>query len=153
MRTVFPRPGYTEWAEDEQLPDSNTLNLLAADAILVLHVCFVGFVVFGLLLLFPGRWLGWRWIRNAWFRLSHLAAIAVVVAQSWLGVICPLTIWEMQLREKAGDAYYEGAFIAHWVDELLYYQAPPWVFMLCYTVFGLLVLISWFWARPRSFAA
>jgi hypothetical protein len=90
-------------------------------------------------------------VLNPWFRLLHLVAIAVVVLQSWLGVICPLTIWEMQLREKAGDAYYAGSFIAHWVEELLYYNAPPWVFMVLYSLFGLLVLLSWFWVRPRSF--
>lgn len=131
--------------------DSNVAYLIAADMMLFTHALFVAFVIFGLVLVIVGKLVSWTWVHNPWFRVAHLLAIAVVVLQSWLGVICPLTIWEMQLREKAGDAYYEGAFIAHWVDQLLYYQAPPWVFMVCYTVFGLLVLVSWFWVRPRSF--
>ena len=128
-----------------------TVYRVAADALLVTHALFVAFVVFGLLLIIAGKWRSWRWVRNPWFRVAHLAAIGVVVLQSWLGVICPLTTWEMALRAKAGDATYPGSFIAHWVGELLYYRAPAWVFVVSYTVFGALVLASWFWVRPRPF--
>ena len=91
----------------------------------------------------------WDWVRNRRFRIAHLIAIGVVVLQSWFGMICPLTIWEMSLRAKAGDATYAGSFIAYWLDAILYYQAPPWVFAVAYTTFGALVIISWFWVRPR----
>ena len=127
------------------------LYLLAADAILYGHLLFVLFVVLGLLLILAGKPLAWPWVRNPWFRLAHLLAIGVVVVQSWLGQVCPLTRWEMALRTKAGDATYTGSFIAHWVESLLYYQAPTWVFAACYTAFGTLVLASWFWVRPRPF--
>ncbi|MDJ0941467.1 MAG: DUF2784 domain-containing protein [Woeseiaceae bacterium] len=125
--------------------------LLAADLLLFTHVLFVVFVIAGLILVLAGWALKWSWVRNPWFRFAHLAAIGFVVVQSWLGQICPLTIWEMQLRAKAGDSTYTGSFIAHWLGELLYYQAPAWVFALAYTCFGLLVLATWFWVRPRSF--
>ena len=46
-------------------------------------------------------------------------------------MICPLTTWEMALRE------------------LIYYQAPWWVFVVAYTAFGAVVVFSWFWVRPR----
>lgn len=132
-------------------PANAALYLLAADAILVTHVLFVVFVVAGLVLIFVGHGRSWPWIRNPWFRLAHLAAIGVVVLQAWLGRICPLTIWEMALREKAGDATYRGSFIAHWLQTLLYYEAPAWVFTIGYTVFGLLVAIAWVRIRPRPF--
>ena len=130
-----------------------TLSLyrLAADLILAGHILVAGFIVFGLLLTLIGKAATWRWVRNPWFRLFHLLAVFVVVLQSWLGRICPLTTWEMTLREKAGDAVYPGAFVAHWLGRLLYYQFPPWVFAACYTAFGLLVLFSWVWVRPRPF--
>lgn len=126
----------------------NKLYLLAADVVLYIHVLFVVFVVVGLALIFTGKWLGWAWIRNGWFRLLHLVAIAIVVLQAWLGVICPLTTLEMWLRQKAGDAVYPGSFIAHHVEKFLYYDAPAWVFTLAYTAFGLLVVSSWLWIRP-----
>lgn len=116
---------------------------------LVTHALFVGFVVFGLSLIFIGKWRGWRWVYRFWFRLTHLFAIAVVVLQSWLGMICPLTVWEMELRAMAGDQVYAGDFIAHWLEYLLYYRAPNWVFVMIYTTFAALVIASWYWVRPR----
>jgi hypothetical protein len=132
--------------------DSGFLYLLAADVLLLGHVLFVAFVVLGLALVLAGRPLGWAWVRNPWFRCAHLAAIAIVVLQSWIGLVCPLTTWEMALRERAGDAVYSGSFISHWLESLLYFQAPAWVFAVCYTVFGIVVAASWFWIRPRRFA-
>lgn len=130
---------------------SDASLLIAADLVLFTHVTFVAFVVVGLILILLGKPLHWRWVRNPWFRLAHLLAISYVVGESWFGVMCPLTRWEMELREHAGQAGYSGSFIAHWLDSILYYRAPLWVFTLCYTVFGLIVVASWFWVRPRGF--
>ena len=131
--------------------ETGFLYLLAADLLLIGHVLFVAFVVFGLVLILVGKPLDWAWVRNPWFRLAHLAAIGIVALQSWLGVICPLTKLEMTLRVRADGVVYSGSFISHWLDSLLYYQAPAWVFTVCYTVFAALVVISWFWMRPRRF--
>jgi hypothetical protein len=126
--------------------------LLLADTLLVAHALFVSFVVFGLLLIVMGRVLSWRWVRNAWFRLVHAICIGIVVVQSWLGLMCPLTTWEMAFRERAGADAYDGSFIAYWVSKVLYYQFPESVFVIVYTFFGLLVLASWYWVRPDPFS-
>ena len=131
--------------------DSSTAYLLAADAVLLVHALFVAFVVFGLVLILAGGGLRWGWVKNPWFRVTHVAAIGVVVIQSWLSVICPLTNLEMAFRSRAGVAVSPGSFIGHWLETLLYYQAPAWVFVVCYTAFGALVVASWFWVRPRPF--
>ena len=136
---------------EEQVVPSSLIFRLAADAVLLLHVLFVAFVVIGLVLIFVGKALQWPWVRNPWFRTMHLLAIVVVVVQSWLGAICPLTTFEMMLRTLAGDTVYPGSFVAHWLEAILYYQAPPWVFAVAYTVFGAVVVGSWFWVRPRRF--
>ena len=125
--------------------------VLAADALLGLHALFVLFVILGLALTLIGRLTGWRWVRNTWFRCLHLAAILFVVIQTWLGLPCPLTVWEIQLRAQAGGVVYDGDFIAHWVEELLYYEAPAWVFVTAYSLFALLTLLSWILVRPRGF--
>lgn len=129
--------------------ESKLYYLIAADAILVVHSLFVSFVVLGLVLILVGKLWSWSWVHNFWLRIAHLVAIGIVVLQSWFGVICPLTVWEMVLRTKAGDAVYTGSFIAHWIGQLLYYQAPAWVFGVVYTLFGALVIVSWFWVRPQ----
>ena len=133
------------------LMESSTLFLVAADAMLLLHVLFVAFVVIGLVLIFVGKLCRWSWVRSPLFRVMHLLAIGVVVVQAWFGVICPLTTFEMSLRARAGDAQYTGSFISHWLETILYYQAPTWVFAACYTAFGAVVVGSWFWVSPRPF--
>ncbi|MDE0156726.1 MAG: DUF2784 domain-containing protein [Gammaproteobacteria bacterium] len=130
---------------------SPTWLLLAADGLLIIHALFIAFVVFGLIFIIAGLVRGWRWIRNPWFRFIHLGAIGVVVIQAWLNIICPLTIWENSLRDKAGEATYAGSFIQHWLHKLIFYQAEAWVFTLCYTVFGALVVLAWYLAPPSSF--
>jgi hypothetical protein len=130
---------------------SQAFYSFAADIILVSHVLFVAFVVLGLFLIFLGKFKTWHWVRNPWWRGIHLLSIAVVAVQSWLGIICPLTNWEIALRTRAGEAGYGGSFISHWLNVLLYYQAPQWVFVVCYSIFAALVLASWFWVKPRTF--
>ena len=122
--------------------------LLAADGLLVVHTLFIAFVVFGLILILVGLVREWRWIRNPWFRFIHLAAIGIVVLQSWLGIICPLTVWENELRQLAGQQGYAGSFVQHWLHKLIFYQAEAWVFTLAYTVFGALVILAWYLAPP-----
>lgn len=121
----------------------------AADIVLFSHLVFVAFVIFGLIIVFAGSAFSWSWVRNPWFRLLHLLSIGVVVIQSWFGVVCPLTTLENWLRRKGGEVTYEGTFISHWMQELLYYDAPAWVFAVVYTSFAALVLASWYFVRPR----
>lgn len=123
---------------------------LAADAVLVIHVGYVAFVILGLVLTVIGILARWQWIRNFWFRSLHLAAILLVVVQALLGVMCPLTIWENELRQLAGQTAYRGDFIATWLHDLLFIDAEPWVFTLCYTLFGLAVLATFLLAPPRK---
>ena len=131
--------------------DSSFFYLLAADVILFLHVCIVVFNVFSLILIFIGYFLKWSWVRNPWFRFAHVAAISVVIVQSWIGLACPFTTLEMALRSKAGETVYSGTFVSHWLESILYYQASPWFSVIVYTIFGSLVFISWFMVRPRPF--
>lgn len=127
----------------------DSLLLLAADLLLILHVLFVLFVVGGLLAIYLGDYLHWHWVRSLAFRIMHLLSIGVVVLQSWLGMICPLTIWEMNLRVSAGASAYTGSFIQYWLHKLIYFSAPEWVFVVLYTGFGALVLLSWYVVRPN----
>ena len=122
-----------------------SVNQYLADAVLVAHVLFVAFVVFGLLLTVVGGHLGWSWTRNMWFRIIHLAAIVFVVVQTWLGMVCPLTTLEMWLRIQVGQPAYEGSFIQYWLHRMLYFDLPTWAFVAAHTVFGLLVV--WAWTR------
>lgn len=120
-----------------------------ADLIVVVHATYVGFVVFGLGAILLGIVFRWSWVRNIWFRALHLIAIGIVVSESLLGIPCPLTVWEAQLRKTSGQVAYAGDFIGHWAHQLIFFRADPWVFTLIYTLFGLAVLVAFFLAPPR----
>ena len=121
-----------------------------ADSVLVLHMAIVLFVVGGLFLIILGNARGWPWVNRWPFRILHLAAIAAVVAESWFGLVCPLTTVEQWLRAQAEVPAYAGSFIEHWLHRLLFYEAPSWVFTLSYTAFGLAVLAAWCRYPPKS---
>ena len=121
-----------------------------ADAIVALHVAYVGFVVVGLLLILLGACLRWQWIGNHAFRIAHLTAIVIVALEAVLGIPCPLTVWEADLRRLAGQQSAEGSFIGHWLHELLFFDFPPWVFTTAYVSFALLVVGTLWLAPPRK---
>lgn len=128
---------------------SRLMHQSLADVILIVHACFIAFVVGGLVLVSTGWIFRWSWIRNFWFRFAHLLAIGIVVAEAWFGMICPLTDWESFLREQGGHSGYSGNFIQYWLQKFIFYDFPPWVFTAAYTIFGALVLLTWLLAPPR----
>lgn len=120
-----------------------------ADLIVIVHFAYVSFVIVGLLVTLVGWARKWDWIRNRWFRGIHLAMILVVVLEAWVGITCPLTTWEHEFRTAAGQETYQGDFIANWAHEAMFFEADPWVFTACYSLFGGLVLITLFCIPPR----
>lgn len=122
---------------------------LLADAVLVLHLGVVSFVLGGLLAIVAGNLRGWHAVNRPGFRCLHLGAIGFVVVQSWLGQTCPLTTLESWLRQRGAAVGYEGGFIEHWVHAAMFFRAPAWVFVAAYTAFGLLVAWAWWRWPPR----
>jgi hypothetical protein len=123
---------------------------ISADIILTLHFGYVLFVVAGLIAIWMGAALRWSWVRNPWFRYSHLVAIGLVVVESIVGIQCPLTVWENRLRGGTPGAF-EEEFIQSWIHPILFYQLPPWLFTIAYVAFGALVVGSLLLVKPRRF--
>jgi hypothetical protein len=118
---------------------------LLADAVLLLHLGFILFVVFGALL--AARRRGWLPI--------HLMAAGWGVLVEALGAACPLTAIELRFRRLAGQAGYEGGFIDHYLLPLIY---PAGLTRNVQLALGLgvlainVLLYSWMWRRraPRT---
>ncbi|MCA8999600.1 MAG: DUF2784 domain-containing protein [Planctomycetaceae bacterium] len=123
---------------------------VAADFVLVAHFAYVGFVLFGQLAILLGMALKWNWTRHPKFRILHLTMIGIVVVETLVGITCPLTIWEQRLREWAGQATYSGDFIANWLHDVLFIDAPPWAFTVAYLAFGAAVLLSFIFYPPKK---
>lgn len=117
-----------------------------AELVLLLHFAYVVFVVGGLPLIWLGNALGWRWVRNWWFRVLHLAAIAFVAVEAVVGVMCPLTVLEDVLRpgEERG-----ASFIQRWLHAIMFWDWPLWVFTAIYIAFTVVVAGTFVLLPPR----
>jgi hypothetical protein len=123
---------------------------LAADFIAVIHCLYVLFAVGGQVSIVFGVVSGWQWVRNPAFRIIHLAAVGLVALEAMIGVFCPLTLWEYDLRHLAGQATERNlSFIARLLRVLIYYDFPAWVFTVLHVSFGLIVVATFFLAPPR----
>jgi hypothetical protein len=123
---------------------------VVADVVLVVHFAVVLFVVGGMLAIALGVKLGWLWVHGWLFRLTHVATVALITLQAWLGQHCPLTTLEGWLRTQAGEqSFYEVSFVQYWLENIMYFQAPLWVFAIVYTLFGLLVILAWWRFPPK----
>jgi hypothetical protein len=83
---------------------------ILADAVLVLHLAFIAFVLLGGFLVLRAPRLAWL----------HLPAVAWGAGIAFLGAICPLTPLENRLRALGGEAGYGGGFIEHYLTALIY---------------------------------
>ncbi len=86
---------------------------LLADALVVVHLAFIAFVIAGGLLVLHRR--GWA--------VLHLPAVAWGAFTEFTGTVCPLTPLENSLRRAAGDSGYAGGFVEHYVIPLIYPEA------------------------------
>lgn len=125
------------------------LYSVLADAVVFIHAAYVSFVVLGLVAILIGIVLRWRWVRNAWFRVVHLVMICIVVVESLFDITCPLTTLENNLRRAAGESVRAESFVGRCVHDLLFYDAPSWVFTVVYCLFGAIVLMTFVIAPPK----
>jgi len=91
------------------------LLTLAADLVVAIHLLWILFLVFGAI---PGA----RW---AWARWLHLAALGFSVLLQLFGWVCPVTHLEVWLRHASGTPSYEGTFIGHYLERIVYASFPP----------------------------
>ena len=116
---------------------------ILADATIILHLCFVLFVVLGGLLVV-------RWRRVAWV---HLAAVAWGVWVEFSGWTCPLTPLENWFRQQGGGPVYTASFIEHYLVPILYPSSLSreiqWVLGGAVLLINAAVYFLVFWRRAR----
>ncbi|HSV04178.1 MAG TPA: DUF2784 domain-containing protein [Phenylobacterium sp.] len=116
------------------------------ELVLAAHLVVIAFNLFGLVAIPAGAALGWAWVRIPWWRLLHLASLAVVALQAVLGRACFLTLWQDALT-GAGRA--EPPLIMRWVNSVIYWPLPMWVFTAAYVAIFAYTAALWRWVPPR----
>lgn len=85
-----------------------------AVAVLVVHTVFILWVIFGAFLV--GRRPILRWL--------HIASLVWAICTEALYWPCPLTMLENWLEQQAGVQPYQGGFLLHYMDKLVYPDVP-----------------------------
>ena len=81
-----------------------------AEGVLVLHLLFILWVIFGAVVAFRRPLL--RWI--------HIVCLIWGILTELLPWPCPLTVLENWLEGQAGVTPYQGGFLLHYLDALVY---------------------------------
>jgi hypothetical protein len=114
---------------------------MLAAVILLVHLAVIAFNIFGLVAIPIGAWRGWRFVREPVWRLAHVACLALVAVQALAGRACFLTIWQ----DQAAGAATRTPLIMGFVNHLLFWRLPVWVFAVGYAaVFGYALALLWF---------
>jgi hypothetical protein len=117
-----------------------------AQLVLAAHLVVIVFNVAGLGLIPLGARLGWRWVRIRWLRALHVTSWVVVALQAALGRACFLTDWQDGLQGAGG----EPPLIMRWVNSVIYWPLPMWVFTALYLALFAYVVALWWWVPPRQ---
>jgi hypothetical protein len=109
---------------------SPSVYVWLADTVLVLHLAFLAFIMFG-------GFLAWRWPRLIW---AHLVCVAIGVVSITVGFDCPLTTWEQSLRRRGGQRAYTKGFVDHYLAGRVFPHGYAWAAQL---VIATCVVVSW----------
>ena len=112
---------------------SNNAWRWVADGVLIAHVGVAVFLVAGQIAIMWGGLTRSGWVRDPVFRVGHLALMAFIAGEAWLGVTCPLTTLEMALREWAHQPAWDISTAEAWLRPVLFFSAPHWAFMAAHT--------------------
>jgi hypothetical protein len=122
------------------------MNAALGQVVLALHIVVIAFNAAGLVVIPLGAVLGWRFVRLRWLRLLHLGSLAVVAVQAVMGRACFLTDWQGALT--GGGT--EDPLIMRWVNGVIYWPLPMWVFTALYVAVFAYVVALWWWVRPQA---
>lgn len=101
---------------------------LFADIILIIHFSIVIFITFGFFLIPIGYKFNWIWVQNLKLRICHCGMMIFVTLETLLGITCPLTVFENNLR----NINHSKSFISYWIDQIIYWNLPSQFFMILY---------------------
>ena len=122
------------------------LSRIAADLVLAVHLGFIVFVILGGLLL----------LRFPKIMYLHIPAAVWGAFVEISGRICPLTTWENDLRQRAGESGYAESFVEHYLVPIIYpagLTRDVQLTLAGIVVFANIVIYAWLlyrWNKSRA---
>jgi len=117
--------------------------------LVAIHFLWILFMLVGFGLILAGMLFSKKILNWFWFRTLHLAGIVYVGALALQGKLCPLTIWENQLRAKVSPtSTYSGSFIIHYIEKLVYPDVNPVLLQVATVSLGVFTILAYILAPP-----
>ena len=115
------------------------VTTLIADIVLVSHFAIVIFITFGFFLIPIGYKSNWAWVKNLKLRICHCGMMTFVTLESLLGITCPLTLFENNLRGVSENT----SFISYWIYQIIFWDLPSQFFIILYSVVLTWTFLLW----------
>ena len=112
---------------------------MIADIVLLFHFAIVIFITFGFFLIPIGYNSNWIWVKNFKLRICHCGMMLFITLETLLGITCPLTIIENNLR----GIHKTTSFISYWINQIIYWDLPSQFFIVLYSAVLMWTFLLW----------
>jgi len=121
------------------------MNIIFSEIVLLIHFCIFLFIILSFFLIPLGYQQKWRWVKNKYYRSTHIILMGIIFIETILGFMCPLTVLEHHLRNntKVNNKFTE---IIH---QIMYWDLPIYQFIFLYLLSLLYLIFLWFYFKPN----
>ena len=117
---------------------------MIADIVLMFHFTIVIFITFGFFLIPIGYKSNWIWVKNFKLRIFHCGMMLCITLEALLGITCPLTSIENNLRGIDKTT----SFISYWINQIIYWDLPSQFFIILYCAVLIWTFLLWKFFPP-----
>ncbi len=120
--------------------------MLIADLILIIHFIIVFFIISLFVLVPYGYSKKWAWVNNKKIRYTHLFLMTFVTIESFIGIVCPLTVLENYLRGTITNQ----TFLSKYLSKIIFFNFPSTFFLTLYSLGFLIAVLLSFKYPPQK---
>ena len=122
------------------------MNMILSEIVLLLHFSIFLFMILSFILIPYGYFQKWEWVKNIYFRSIHLILMGIILIETILGFMCPLTILENFLR---ADKKIDNIF-SKIIHQIMYWDFTNYQFIILYLLSLSYFIFLWFYFRPSQ---
>ena len=121
------------------------MNIIFFEIVLFFHFFIFLFITFSFFLIPFGYFQKWEWVKNKYYRLIHLVLMGIILIETILGFMCPLTILENFLRNNIEV----DNNLTQIIHQIMYWNLPNYQFIILYILSFSYLIFLWFFFKPN----
>ena len=121
------------------------MNIIFSEIVLFFHFIVFLFITVSFFLIPFGYFQKWKWVKNKYYRLTHLVLMGVILIETILGFMCPLTILENFLRNNIEV----DNNLTQIIHQIMYWNLPNYQFIILYILSFSYLIFLWFFFKPN----